>query len=159
MIHAPPPLDNMLYGCTLAMSGSSFPSKREPSTSETERGDGYVLVVDDHRDAADSLAKLLRMLGRNVQVAYDAEGALAAIDRAKPQLVLLDLGMPKIDGFETARRIGTRPQWRDIPLVALTGLGQEQDRDRTKACGFAAHLLKPVDLILLERTLDELAPA
>ncbi|HUE70915.1 MAG TPA: response regulator [Pirellulaceae bacterium] len=140
------------------MAGTSFP-ERVPPSPQTRRVGGYVLVVDDHRDAADSLARLLSILGRIAQVAYDAEGALAAIERATPQLIFLDLGMPKIDGFETARRIGTRPEWRDIPLVALTGLGQERDRDRTQACGFAAHLLKPVDLILLERTLDELAPA
>ena len=140
------------------MSGSSSSSEREPSVPRTSAADGYVLVVDDHRDAADSLARLLSMLGRKAQAAYDAEGALAAIERAKPPLVLLDLGMPKVDGFETACRIGSRPEWRDIPLVALTGLGHEQDRDRTSACGFVAHLLKPIDLMLLERTLDELAP-
>jgi CheY-like chemotaxis protein len=140
------------------MSLSSLPPEREQSASQPGPRDGYVLVVDDHRDAADSLARLLSVLGRRTQVACDADAALAAIARAKPQLVLLDLGMPQVDGFETARRIRSTPEWRDIPLVALTGLGHEQDRERTASCGFVAHLLKPVDLILLERTLDELLP-
>ena len=137
---------------------SSIPPERALLDPARQPTDGYVLVVDDHRDAADSLARLLGVLGRIAQVAYDADATLAAMERAKPRLVLLDLGMPQVDGFETARRIGSRPEWRDIPLVALTGLGHEQDRERTASSGFVAHLLKPVDLILLERTLDELAP-
>jgi YD repeat-containing protein len=138
------------------MSSSQIP--QAAGQAPPDRSGGFVLIVDDHRDAADSLARLLNVLGRRTEVAYDAAGALAAIERCRPQLVLLDLGMPKVDGFETARRIGARQEWRDIPLVALTGSGHEQDQDRTSASGFAAHLVKPVDLVQLERMLNALVP-
>ncbi len=139
------------------MSDLRTPSAGNPVAAPSDDG-GYVLVVDDHRDAADSLARLLSVLGKKAQVAYDAAAALELIEQRTPNLILLDLGMPKIDGFEVARRITSRPKWRDIPLVALTGLGQEQDRERTAAAGFVDHLLKPVDLSLLERTLERLLP-
>ncbi|SFC54849.1 PAS domain S-box-containing protein [Cupriavidus sp. OV038] len=105
-----------------------------------------VLVVDDNRDAADSVAMLLDMYGATATVAYDGASALEALAQWWPDVVLLDLGMPSMDGYEVATRI--RQTWRDRPvmLVALTGWGQAADRDRTRAHGFDAHLVKPVGL-------------
>ncbi len=105
-----------------------------------------VLVVDDNRDAADSVAMLLDMYGATATVAYDGASALASLAQWWPDVVLLDLGMPSMDGYEVATRI--RQTWRDRPvtLVALTGWGQAADRDRTRAHGFDAHLVKPVGL-------------
>jgi len=105
-----------------------------------------VLVVDDNRDAADSLAALLGVLGADCHVAYDGGSALDAIPSLQPEMVFLDLGMPGIDGYEVARRI-RRPERGAAPfLVALTGWGQPDDRRRTREAGFDQHLVKPVDL-------------
>ena len=118
-----------------------------------------VLVVDDNRDAAHTLARLLSVLGIATEEANSGAAALLAIERLAierqaPDLVFLDLGMAPMDGIETARQIKARPEWQSLPLVALTGLGHEHDRERTLAAGFAAHLVKPVNLALLEKTLE-----
>jgi CheY-like chemotaxis protein len=109
-----------------------------------------VLVVDDNRDAADALALLLRMRGATVRVAESGPIALDALPACRPELVLLDLGMPEMDGFEVARRMRATPEGRDAVLVALTGWGQEQDRARTRAAGFDHHLVKPAELGAIE---------
>ena len=113
-----------------------------------------VLVVDDNRDAAHTLVRLLNVLGVSAAEAHSGAAALAAIENQRPELVFLDLGMPGMDGVETGQQIQARLRGTAITLVAITGLGQEQDRQRTLAAGFAAHLVKPVDLALLEKTLD-----
>ena len=105
-----------------------------------------VLVVDDNRDAADSLGALLRMLGAEVDVVHDGESALRAFGTQHPEVVLLDIGMPGMDGYEVARRLRERTDARDVLLVALTGWGQEKDRLNSKAAGFDHHLIKPADL-------------
>lgn len=104
-----------------------------------------VLVVDDSRDSADSLGILLRHLGAETQVVYDGISALEALRSFQPAVVFLDLAMPGMDGYETARRLRSTAEGRDVSLVALTGWGQDEDRRRSKAEGFARHLLKPVD--------------
>ncbi|MFC0250736.1 PAS domain S-box protein [Massilia consociata] len=112
-----------------------------------------VLVVDDNRDAADSLALLLRAAGAEVRVAYEGESALREAGEFRPGTVLLDLGMPMMDGFEVARRLRETAQahGQACPrIVALTGWGQEADRRRTRESGFDKHLTKPVDLQALE---------
>ena len=111
------------------------------------------LVVDDNHDAADSLGALLRMMGADVRVAHDGERALAIYDAFRPAVVFLDLGMPGMDGFETAQHLRSRPDSRDVLLVALTGWGQERDRRRTEAAGFDRHLAKPADLETLQDVL------
>lgn len=118
-----------------------------------------VLVVDDNRDAAHTMARLLTILGLEVAEAHSGQAALSAVEAAPPDLVLLDLGMAGMDGFETARQIQARCSAAPIPVIALTGLGQEQDRARTRDAGFAAHLVKPVDLALLEQTLAAYLPS
>ena len=109
-----------------------------------------VLVVDDNRDAAASLGMLLRLLGAELCVVNDGPAALHALTAFRPTAVLLDIGMPGMDGIEVARRIRERPKWRDVMLIALTGWGQEEDRRRTAQAGFDHHLLKPADLTALE---------
>jgi signal transduction histidine kinase len=103
-----------------------------------------ILVVDDNRDAADSLAELLRGLGHEVAVAYDAGGAVDGTSSFRPDTVLLDIGMPLVDGYVAARRIRELPHGAHILLVAMTGWGQPQDKRRTFEAGFDVHLVKPV---------------
>jgi PAS domain S-box-containing protein len=112
-----------------------------------------ILVVDDNIDSAQSLALLLQILGHRVQTALGGTEALATVEAFDPEIVLLDIGMPEMDGYEVARRLRFR-FGRDTPrLVALTGFGQEADRARSRSAGFDAHLVKPVDLALLQELL------
>jgi CheY-like chemotaxis protein len=104
-----------------------------------------VLVVDDNPDAADSMALVLRQAGHEARVAWNGEDALVAALESRPDVVLLDLGMPCMNGFETARRLRETQDGRPPVLVAVTGWGTEEDRQRTQAAGFAHHLVKPVD--------------
>jgi signal transduction histidine kinase len=105
-----------------------------------------VLVVDDNLDAAALIGELLRILGHEPVIAHDGPGALAVADRDQPELAILDIGLPGMDGYELARRLRERPGLAGVPVVALTGYGQASDRDRTKAAGFVEHLVKPIDL-------------
>jgi CheY-like chemotaxis protein len=105
-----------------------------------------VLVVDDNRDAADSLGMLLKLLGAEVMVVHDGSAALEAMKTFAPAVVLLDLGMPGINGLEVARRMRADPVAARATLVALTGWGQREDRRRTTEAGFDYHLVKPADL-------------
>jgi PAS domain S-box-containing protein len=112
-----------------------------------------VLVVDDNRDAAESLAMLLRTLGASVRVAYSGAEALQAVETYRPAVVLLDIGMPGMDGYEVARSIREQPDFRDITLIALTGWSQEKDRHRSEKAGFDYHLTKPANVGVLETLL------
>ncbi len=112
-----------------------------------------VLVVDDNRDSAESLGILLQRKGAEVRVEYSGQDALAALDDFRPEVVLLDIGMPDMDGHEVAERIRQRREYDHILLIALTGWGQRSDRERSKAVGFDQHLIKPVDLDALRRLL------
>ena len=108
-----------------------------------------VLVVDDNADSAASLGMLLKILSMDVKLANDGWTALATIESFRPDVVLLDLGMPGMDGFEVARRVRERSEFDGIVLIALTGWGQPDDRDRTQAAGFQHHLVKPADIAAL----------
>lgn len=112
-----------------------------------------VLVVDDNRDAVTSLAMLLKMLGSEVKVANDGATALSFLEDYQPNVILLDLGMPNMDGYEVARRIRESPQTERIILIALTGWGQEDARQRTQAAGFDQHLVKPASVTQLQAIL------
>jgi len=114
-----------------------------------------ILVVDDNRDSADSLGMLLRIKGNDVRTAYDGPEALEAAAAFLPELIMLDIGLPKLNGFEVARRIRQQPQGREMMLVALTGWGQDDDRRLSLEAGFDFHVVKPVDLAALEILLDE----
>jgi CheY-like chemotaxis protein len=110
-----------------------------------------VLVVDDNRDVADSMQVLLELAGHRVQVAYDAAGALRCAQPVPPQVFILDIGMPDMDGYELARRL--RGQAGGALFIAITGYGQFQDRQRSAAAGFDHHLVKPVDTEVLGQLL------
>jgi PAS domain S-box-containing protein len=114
-----------------------------------------VLVVDDLKDSADSLAILLRMMGHETHTAYDGEEAVAAAERLKPDAVLLDLGMPMLNGYQACERIRARPWGKKTLLIAVTGWGQEDDRRRTHAAGFDRHLVKPVDPVEVAKILEK----
>jgi PAS domain S-box-containing protein len=116
-----------------------------------------ILVVDDNRDGADSLAMLLEAQGHDVTVAYDGKHAIQSAEVLRPDLTLLDIGMPGLDGHETCRRIREQPWGQDLVLIALTGFGQEEDRRRTLESGFDHHLVKPLHPDDLERILSLLA--
>ncbi|MRW87556.1 response regulator [Pseudoduganella sp. FT26W] len=105
-----------------------------------------VLVVDDNQDAADSLAALLEIDGFDVRAVYDGMAAIAAVERQAPDMIIMDLGMPGMDGYETARAIRQKPGAERILLLALTGWGQGDARRRTVEAGFDHHLVKPVEL-------------
>jgi CheY-like chemotaxis protein len=104
-----------------------------------------ILIADDNQDALESLALMLRLEGHEVHCASDGEEALALAGQRKPEIVVLDVGMPKMDGCEVARRIRAESWGRDAVLVALTGWGQDADRRRSREAGFDMHLVKPVD--------------
>jgi signal transduction histidine kinase/ActR/RegA family two-component response regulator len=112
-----------------------------------------ILIVDDNADAASSLAMLLRMQGHETHTARSGKEALERIQSFKPDVALLDLGLPETDGYELAHQLRASPNLNGIRLVALTGYGRAEDRRRTHAAGFDDHLVKPVDLTMLERTL------
>ena len=115
-----------------------------------------ILVIDDDHDVADSLVMLLETFGANVKVAYSGEAGLEAVRDFRPRLVFLDIGMPKMDGYETARRLRAMPEGRDLKLVALTGWGAGQVSDRADDAGFDRQLTKPAGIEDLQGLLDKL---
>jgi PAS domain S-box-containing protein len=117
-----------------------------------------VLVVDDNVDAADSLAMLLKGEGHDAQTAYSASTAFEAIERLRPEIVLLDVGLPQMDGYEIARRLRATSTVPGLRLVAVTGYGREEDRARARAAGFDDHLLKPADWDALQQVLSHEGP-
>ena len=124
----------------------------EHDTPDTSLG-RRILVVDDNVDAAMSLAVLLGLMGHETRTAHDGLEAMAVADQFKPDVALLDIGMPKLNGYETARRMRQETWGRQMLLVALTGWGQETDRARSNDAGFNSHLVKPVDIAEIERVL------
>jgi PAS domain S-box-containing protein len=126
-----------------------------PSKSERRR----VLIVDDNADAADSLAMLLQIQGHETHVAYSGEDALASVEAFRPDIGLLDIGLPRMDGYELSSRLRAMPQLSGLRLIALTGYGQAADRQRARAVGFEGHLVKPVGLSELERALGGHCPS
>jgi CheY-like chemotaxis protein/two-component sensor histidine kinase len=112
-----------------------------------------ILVADDNRDAADSLAFMLRVVGHDVRTAYDGEQAVQIADAFRPALALIDIGMPRMNGYDAARSIRARDYGREMVLVALTGWGQPEDKQRSQLAGFDHHLVKPVDPSVLDRLL------
>jgi CheY-like chemotaxis protein len=112
--------------------------------------------VDDNKDAADSLAMLLRVDGNDIRTAYDGAEALEVAEVFHPEVVLLDIGLPKLNGYDVARRMRQQPWGHSATLVALTGWGKDEDRRLSQDAGFNAHLVKPVDLAVLEALLSGL---
>ena len=126
----------------MSNANDSSTSSAAPTTSDASL---RILVVDDNRDSAETLSMLLELMGNEVTVAYDGEQALAVANETKPDVVLLDIGLPKLNGYEVARRIRQEP-WGSSPiLVAITGWGQTEDIELSRESGFDHHLVKPVD--------------
>jgi PAS domain S-box-containing protein len=138
-------------------------SRVGPGAAEGDAGAGRpgvgieILVVDDNGDAANMLSMLLEMNGHTTRVAYDGVEALETLDDFTPRLAFVDIGMPRMDGYETARAIRRMPRMQGVCLVALTGWGAEEDRNRSSAAGFDRHLTKPVQLSDVERILREVS--
>jgi CheY-like chemotaxis protein len=109
-------------------------------------------------DAAQSLGMLLELGGCAVRLAHDGPGALAAAEASPPDLILLDIGLPGMDGYEVARRLRARPDTRDAVLVAVTGYGREEDRARSRQAGFDHHLVKPLEFAALQQVFDAVRP-
>ena len=115
-----------------------------------------VLVVDDNEDAANSLATLLEVMGYEVRTAYDGPEAIEAADQFQPAVALLDIGLPRLSGYDIARHVREH-RGGDVLLVAITGWGQEDDRRRAREAGFDHHFTKPADFeVLLELIGQEL---
>jgi CheY-like chemotaxis protein len=117
-----------------------------------------VLVADDNRDAADTLSAILQLDGHEVRTAYDGMEALKIAEQFAPQIALLDIGMPHLDGYQTARRIRDQAWGSSILLVALTGWGQEQDRRQATEAGFNYHLVKPGDPQTIGALIEQMKP-
>ncbi len=115
-----------------------------------------ILVVDDNSDAADMLALLLEQLGHTTRVAHDAVEALAAIADLTPELAVLDIGLPGMDGYELARQLRANPITQNTRLIALSGYGQDSDKEQSAQAGFDAHLVKPIAFGDLRAVIEQL---
>ncbi len=129
------------------------PTRSEPRPAGATRG-RRIMVVDDNEDAAELLSAVLEQLGNTTRIAHDATDALALVDEFDPELAVLDIGLPLIDGYELARRLRERP--RRLSLIALTGYGQSSDKARATEAGFDAHLVKPVAIAALQALIAKL---
>lgn len=126
--------------------------------SVSRAGGLRVLVVDDNQAAAKMLSMVLKTLGNEARIARDGLEALDAAAEFRPDIVLMDIGMPRLNGYEAARRMRRQPWGENLTLVALTGWGQEEDKQRTKEAGFDHHLVKPVEPGVLRKLLDDHPP-
>jgi PAS domain S-box-containing protein len=133
---------------------------QQPSGSETMRRGPKcrILVVDDLRDSADSMAMILETMGHETRTAYDGLEAVQTAAAFRPNIALVDIGLPKMNGYDVARHIRSEPWGGNVALVALTGWGQEEDKRRSLEAGFDHHLTKPVEAAVLEKLLAGLAP-
>ncbi|HJQ83078.1 MAG TPA: ATP-binding protein [Candidatus Binatia bacterium] len=153
------------HGSEFSMRLPALPPRPEaaapvaPSPAAAEERRLAILVVDDNQDSAESLAMLLELAGHTVATAHDGLAALDRVRASRPDVVLLDIGLPGIDGYEVARRVRLLPEGDGIVLVAVSGYGQEDDRRRAVEAGFDHHLVKPVDLHALERLLGQVEAA
>jgi DNA-binding response OmpR family regulator len=115
-----------------------------------------ILVVDDNHDSALSLAMMLSIMGHETRTAHDGESAVVTAESFLPEVVLLDIGLPKLNGYEVAQRIRESDWGQSMFLIAVTGWGQEEDRHRSSEVGLNVHMVKPVEPAALERLLSEL---
>jgi PAS domain S-box-containing protein len=139
VVYLPIPAEGALRART---TSPQAPGEAMPGT-EAKRY--KILVVDDNRDSAESLAVLLKLMGHETHMAFDGMEAIAAAETLRPDVVLLDIGMPHVDGNDACRRMRSQPWAKDMLLIAQTGWGQDEDKRRTSEAGFDGHLVKPVD--------------
>jgi CheY-like chemotaxis protein len=137
-----------------AVASESRPGEEPQSSASPVKA--RILVVDDLKDSAESLAMLLRFMGNEVRIADDGEEAVEVARAFRPDLVLLDIGLPKLDGYEACRLIRQLPFGNDMVLVAVTGRGTEEDRRKAKEAGFDHHMIKPVASEAVEKLLQSL---
>jgi CheY-like chemotaxis protein len=144
-----------------ALTGStaSPPPDRPVEVPPAKQSTRRILVVDDNMDGARSLSILLRALGHDVQTAHDGVVALETAQHWPPEVVLLDIGLPRLNGLEVARRMREDLGLSSALLIAMTGYGQNDDRKRSQEAGFNAHLVKPLDLDVLKTLLAEFTAA
>ncbi len=130
----------------LPVATASAEQPLPPNNTADQAGPSVrVLVVDDNVDAAESLAELLRVLGHDVRTAHDGPTGLEAATDYRPDVMLLDIGLPGLDGYEVAKRLRQQPVFKTLVLAAMTGYGQDSDKDKSKSAGFDHHMVKPVD--------------
>jgi PAS domain S-box-containing protein len=132
---------------------------RHPGRAGTPEDQGSprrILVVDDNQDSADSLAVLLRMLGHEAHVAYDGQEAVEVAKEVRPEVIMLDIGLPRMNGYEACRTIREQPWGKRITIIAISGWGQDTDRQKSEAAGFDHHMVKPVDYTFLRQVLASL---
>jgi signal transduction histidine kinase len=139
--------------CLPVAVGGTSPVPDEPDEAIQTNGKRRILVVDDNRDSATSLAMLLRLAGNETSIAYDGVEAVEAAARQRPDVILLDIGLPRLNGFDACRRIREHRWAQNVLIIALTGWGQEEDRRKSAEAGFDGHLVKPVDHAELMRLL------
>ena len=118
-----------------------------------------ILVVDDNRDAAASLVMMLSLLGHDTRTAHDGHEAVELAEAFRPDVILLDIGLPKLNGYDVCRRIRQNPWGQGMIIVAATGWGQDEDRRRSHEAGFDHHMVKPVDPAALDEILASVNPA
>jgi PAS domain S-box-containing protein len=138
-----------------ALAQSAVPPETQPAVTVTPaRRPSRVLIVDDNRDSADTLAALLEAWGHDVRTLYDGPSVVTAVAEFQPKVVLLDIGLPKMNGYEVAAQLRKSATGRSLILVAFTGYGQDEDRRRVSEAGFDYHLVKPLEPVELQKILD-----
>jgi CheY-like chemotaxis protein len=139
------------FTVSLPISKHAAPARHEHVGPEAARTKRRVLVVDDNVDAAITVASLLKAWGHDVHIVYNGPAAIDAARTYRPEIVLLDIGLPGMSGYEVARTLRSDPMHQGVLITALTGYGQAEDRARSHAAGFDYHLTKPPDMNMLEK--------
>lgn len=134
-------------------SGDAAPRPATAPAADRAAAARKILVVDDNEDSAESLAMLLQLRGHTTALAHDGIEAVEAADRFQPDVVLLDIGLPRLDGFDVCRKLRERPWGASALVIALSGWGQDGDRQKSKDAGFDAHMVKPLDHAALTKLL------
>jgi CheY-like chemotaxis protein len=137
------------------LTGAATLRSRQADSLDANKPDDMlrILIVDDNVDAANTIAMLLSEYGHHVSTEHDAQSAIDRAGREHPQALLLDIGLPDMDGYELARRMRAMPETARALYIALTGYGQSKDREQSTDAGFDHHLVKPVDMLALSRLL------
>ena len=130
----------------------------QPAEPRTAEATHRILIVDDNRDNAETLARLLALSGHKTETANDGLAALRLAEQFQPEVILLDIGLPEMNGYDVCQKIRTQPWGRDMVIIALTGWGQDEDRRKSKEAGFNGHMVKPAELSKLERLIGSLLP-